>query len=122
LRKLRNKSKNISINYDWEIANEAAELSQGCLLGIGDSDFRKTQYRGNGMPKLRKRIDKWSYSRQRAFITLKRAELGYQTLPINEHGTSRRYYRCGSKMVKRKWLPTGESYVLCWDCGLKKRF
>jgi transposase len=120
LRKLRNKSKNIAINYDWQIANEVAELSQGCLLGIGDSDFRKTQFRGNGMPKLRKRIGKWSYLRQRAFITLKRAELGYQTLPINEYGTSQQCYKCGSKMVKRKWLPTGKSYILCWDCGLKK--
>jgi transposase len=120
LRKLRNKSKNIAINYDWQIANKVAELSQGCLLGIGDSDFRKTQFRGNGMPKLRKRIGKWSYSRQRGFITLKRAELGYQTPPINEHGTSQQCYRCGSKIVKRKWLPTGESYILCWDCGLKK--
>jgi transposase len=27
LRKLRNKSKNISINYDWQIANEIAEFS-----------------------------------------------------------------------------------------------
>jgi transposase len=87
---------------------------------LESADFRKTQYRGNGMPKLRKRIGKWSYSRQRAFITLKRAELGYRTLPINEHGTSQQCYRCGSKMVRRKWLPTGESYILCWNCGLKK--
>jgi transposase len=120
LRKLRNKSKNISINYDWQIANEVAELSQGYMLGIGGSDFRKTQFRGNGMPKLRKRIGKWSYSRQRSFITLKRAELGYPTLPINEYGTSQQCYKCGSKMVKRKWLPSGESYILCYDCGLKK--
>jgi transposase len=120
LRKLQNKSKNIAINYDWEIANQVARISEGCVLGIGDTKFRQTQFRGNGMPKLRKRIARWSYSRQRAFITLKRAELGYPTLPINEYGTSEQCYRCGSKMVKRKWLPGGESYILCWDCGLKK--
>jgi predicted RNA-binding Zn-ribbon protein involved in translation (DUF1610 family) len=58
------------------------------------------------MPKLRKRIGKWSYLRRR--------------LPINEHGTLQQCYRCGSKLIKRKWLPRGESYVLCLDCGLKK--
>jgi transposase len=120
LRKLRNKSKNIAINYDWQIANKVARISQGCMIGIGDTKFRQTQYRGNGMPKLRKRIGKWSYSIRRGFITLKRAELGYSTPPINEHGTSQQCYRCGSKMVKRKWLPGGKSYILCFDCGLKK--
>lgn len=120
LRSLRNKRQNISENYDWEIANRVADISQGYLLGVGDPDFRQTQYRGNGMPKLRKRIGKWSYSRQRSFIQLKRAEIGYPTIPIDERGTSKECYLCGSKFVKRKWLPSGESYILCYDCGLKK--
>ncbi|GAH82624.1 unnamed protein product, partial [marine sediment metagenome] len=64
LRELRHKRLNLSINYDWQIANQIAWISQGALLGIGDTDFRQTQYRGNEMPKIRKRIGKWSYGRQ----------------------------------------------------------
>ena len=119
LRKLRNKRLNISTYYDWQIANEITQLTKGSLLGISDTKFRQTQYRGNEMAKLRKLICKWSYSRQRAFITLKRAELGYQTLLVNEWG-SNRCHKCGSKMVQRKWLSSGESYILCHSCGLKK--
>jgi transposase len=76
-------------------------------------------YRGNGMPKLRKRIGKWSYARQRQFIALRRAERGYDTLLVSERG-SNDCYQCGSHLVSRKWLPSGESYILCHSCGLKK--
>jgi len=120
LRQLRHKRLDVSINYDWQIANKIAEISQGALLGIGDTDFRQTQYRGNEMPKLRKRIGKWSYARQRSFITLKRAENGDKTVLKNEYGSSIECCECHSKMTKRKWLPNGSSYILCWNCGNKK--
>lgn len=119
LRELRHKRLNLSINYDWQIANQIAWISQGALLGIGDTDFRQTQYRGNEMPKLRKKIGKWSYGRQRSFITLKRAELGDTTVLKDERRTSIECHECGSMMTRRKWLPNGESYILCWSCGAK---
>ena len=119
LRQLRHKRLNLSINYDWQIANQIAWITQGALLGIGDTDFGQTQYRGNEMPKLRKRIGKWSYGRQRTFITLKRAELGDTTVLKNERKTSIKCHKCGSMMTRRKWLPNGESYSLCWTCGAK---
>jgi len=120
LRKLRNKRKNIAINYDWEIANEVAELSDGYAIAIGSNNFRKGQYKGNRMRRLRKRIGKWSYGRQRSAIELKRKERGYSTTEIDEYGTSRKCHRCGSKLLRREWLPEGNSYVICWDCGLKQ--
>ena len=120
LRQLRHKRENIAIHFDWQIATEIAEKSKGALLAIGDTDFRKTQYRGNEMPKLRKRIGKWSYARQRVFITLKRAENGDETVLKNERGTSIGCCECHSKMTRRKWLSNGTSYILCWFCGNKK--
>jgi putative transposase len=41
------------------------------------------------MPTLRKRIGKWSYSRQREIVALKLAELGNITLFDDEYNTSR---------------------------------
>ena len=120
LRQLRHKRENIAINFDWEMANEIAEVTEGALLAIGDTNFRQSQYRCNEMPKLRKRIGKWSYSRQRSFISLKRQEHGDETVMVNERGTSIECSECHSKMTKRKWLSNGSSYVLCWLCGNKK--
>ena len=60
--------KNIAANYDWEVANEVAAITEGYLIGIGSIDFRKGQYKGNRMGKLRKRIGKWSYGRLRCGI------------------------------------------------------
>ena len=120
LRQLRHKRENIAIQFDWLIANEIAKATEGALLAIGDTDFRKSQYRGNEMPKLRKRIGKWSYARQRKFIALKRAENGDETVLKNERGTSIECCECHSKMTRRKWLSNGTSYILCWFCGNKK--
>ncbi len=85
---------------------------------IGNTPFRQTQFRGNGLPKLRKRIGKWSYSRQRKFITLKRAELGYPTLFDEEKNTSKRCHICGSMLTTRKW-EDGYSWILCHSCEAK---
>jgi len=119
LKQLRSKRFNVAKEYDWQIANQIAEISEGFLIGIGDTDFRQMMYCGNGMPKLRKRIGKWAYARQRRFIALRRAERGYNTLFVSERG-SNDCYRCGAHLVSRKWLPSGESYILCHCCGLKK--
>jgi transposase len=94
-------------------------MSNGVLIGISDTNFRQMQYRGNGMPTLRKRIGKWSYARQRQYIALRRAENGYDTLLVSERG-SNDCHACGSHFVERKWLPSGESYIVCHSCGLKK--
>lgn len=118
LKQLRNKRFNVAKEYDWQIANQIAELSEGFLIGIGKTNFRQMMYRGNGMPTLRKRIGKWSYARQRQFIALRRAERGYDTLLVSERG-SNDCHQCGSHLVSRKWLPSGESYILCHSCGLK---
>jgi putative transposase len=106
LREIRNKRSNVSVYHDWCLANETAEFSEGSKICIGNTSFRQTQYRGNGMPVLRKRIGKWSYSRQRKMIALKRAERGYPTLFDEERNTS------------RKWID-GYSYILCHSCGSK---
>jgi putative transposase len=58
------------------------------------------------MPKLRNRIGKWSYSRQRKMVAQKRAELGNITLFDDEYNTS------------RKWID-GYSYILRHSCGSK---
>ena len=118
LKRLRSRRFNVANEYDWQMANNVAKLSDGVLIGIGDTNFRQTQYRGNGMSTLRKRIGKWSYARQRQYIMLRRAEKGYDTLLVSERG-SNDCHVCGSHLVDRKWLPSGNSYLLCHSCGLK---
>ncbi len=118
LRELRNKRANVSIYHDWCLANETAEFTDGSIIAIGNTQFRQTQFTGNGMPALRKRIGKWSYSRQRKFIALKRAELGYPTLFDDEFNTSRQCHICGSMLTTRKWVD-GYSYILCYSCREK---
>ncbi len=119
LRELRNKRANVAIYGDWILANETAEFTKGSLIAIGNTSFRQTQFRGNGMPKLRKRIGKWSYGRQREFIALKRAELGYATKLREERNTSRECHFCGSLLTTRKWSDDS-SYILCHCCGSKE--
>ncbi len=85
---------------------------------VGNTQFRQTQFRGNGMPKLRKRIGKWSYSRQRKFIALKRAERGYPTLFDEEYNASKPCHICGSRLTTRKW-DNGYSWICCHSCGAK---
>ncbi|HEY9245433.1 MAG TPA: zinc ribbon domain-containing protein [Candidatus Methanoperedens sp.] len=119
LRELRNKRANAATYHDWILANEVAEFTEGSLIAIGDTNFGQTQFRGNGMPALRKRICKWSYSRQRKFIALKRAERGYPTLMEDEYNTSRKCRHCHSLFTTRKWID-GYSYILCHSCGVKE--
>lgn len=118
LRELRNKRSNVSVYHDWCLANETAEFTEGSMICIGNTSFRQTQYRGNRMPALRKRIGKWSYSRQRKMIALKRAERGYPTLFDEERNTSKKCHVCGSMLTSRKWID-GYSYILCHSCGSK---
>ncbi len=118
LRELRNKRGNVSQYCDWILANKTAKFTEGSLLMVGNTSFRQTQFRGNGMPKLRKRIGEWSYSRQRKNIALKRAERGYPTLSDDEKNTSKRCSICGSMVTTRKW-DHGYSWILCHSCGAK---
>ncbi len=118
LREMRNKRGNVSLYCDWILANDTAEFTEGSLIMIGNTPFRQTQFRGNRMPTLRKRIGKWSYSRQRKFIALKRAELGYPTLFDEEKNTSKRCHICESMLTTRKW-EDGYSWILCHSCGAK---
>ena len=67
---------------------------------------------------MRKRVGKWSYSRQRSLIVLKRAEMGYQTRMVDERYTSKTCHICGSLLTERKWVD-GNSYILCHGCDSK---
>ncbi len=76
LKQLRNKRYNVYVYHDWLLANRVAEYTDGYDIAIGNTRFKQTQERDNGVPTLRKRIGKWSYGRQRVFIAHKRAERG----------------------------------------------
>jgi putative transposase len=118
LRQLRSKRADVSLNHDRHLATQVAEFTKGCYIAIGNTRFGQTQYHGNGMKKMRKRIGKWSYSRQRTLIVLKRAELGYPTMQVDERYTSKTCYCCGSRWTVRKWVYS-TSYILCHSCGAK---
>ena len=71
LKDLRHKRSNVAVYYDWCLAKQVATYTEGYHIAIGNARFRQTQYSGNGIPKLRKRIGKWSYGRQREYIALR---------------------------------------------------
>jgi putative transposase len=119
LRQMRGKRENVSIYHDWCLARKVADFTEGSYVAIGNSKFRQGMFRGNEMPTLRKRIGKWSYGRQRKFISLKRSEMGYRTELRDEYGTSRECCKCHSKLTTRKY-EEGYSYILCHSCGMKK--
>jgi putative transposase len=118
LREMRNKRGNVAVYGDWCLANETADFTEKSLMAIGNTRFRQTQLRGNGMPRLRKRIGKWPYNRQRKMIAQKRAERGYPTLIVDEYNTSRKCHICSSMLTIRKW-ENGYSWILCHSCGAK---
>ncbi|MDI6896141.1 transposase [Methanocella conradii] len=118
LKQLRGKRNNVSVYHDWLLANKVAEYTDGYTIAIGNTKFRQAQYRGNGMPALRKRIGKWSYGRQRMFIALKRAERGLTTRLLDERNTSNTCHCCGSRLVARKYLD-GSSWLQCHSCESK---
>jgi hypothetical protein len=118
LGQLRNKRSNVSVYHDWLLANKVAEYTDGYGIAIGNTKFRQTQYRGNGMPLLRKRIGKWSYGRQRMFIAFKRAERGLSTKLLDERNTSNTCHCCGSRLVTRKFYE-GASWIQCYSCESK---
>ena len=118
LRQMRGKREDISTYHDWCLAGKVAEFTEGSYLAIGNSKFRKGQFRGNQMPGLRKRIGKWSYGRQRKMISLKRSEMGYGTELRDEYGTSRECHICHSKLTRRIW-GDGFSYIICHSCDTK---
>ena len=64
-------------------------------------------------------MNQYPYDRQRKFIFLKRAEIGYRTELRDEYGTSRECCKCHSKLTIRKY-EEGFSYILCHSCGIKK--
>ncbi len=119
LRQMRGKRENVSTYHDWCLARKVADFTEGSYVAVGNSKFGQSMFRGNQMPRLRKRIGKWTYSRQRKFIALKRAERGYLTELIDEYGTSRECCLCHSKLTTRKY-EEGFSYLLCHSCGMKK--
>jgi len=119
LRQMRGKRENVSIYHDWCLARKVADFTEGSYVAIGNSNFRQSQYRGNRMVGLRKRVGKWSYSRQRKMISLKRSEMGYRTELRDEYGTSRECCLCHSKLTRRVWNDEF-SYLLCHSCGNKK--
>ncbi len=118
LRSLRGKRGNVSVYHDWLLARKVADYTDGYMIAIGNTRFRQTQFRGNGMPGLRKRVGKWSYGRQRIFIALKRAEKGLPTLLVDEKNTSNTCHCCDSRLVQRKYHD-GESWIFCHSCGAK---
>jgi transposase len=115
---LRDRRNNVSVYHDWLLANKVAEYTDGYDIAIGNTRFRQTQFRGNGMPILRKRVGKWSYSRQGTFIALKRAERGLSTKLLDERNTSDTCHCCGSRLVTRRYLG-GASWIQCHSCESK---
>lgn len=115
LRGLKHKRANVARHYDWLLANRVASNSQGSVVAIGRTDYKRRMFKGDGNRQLRKRVHRWAYARVTKFITLKCAEQGIQTMTIEEAWTSRTCHRCNSTNTKR---PVQEKFI-CKTCGLE---
>lgn len=115
LQELRHKRANVAQCHDWLLANRIASNSDGCIVAIGRTDYKRRMFKGDMNKQLRKRVHRWAYARIISMAGLKCAERGIRVVEVNERWTSRTCNRCGSTNTKR---PTQEQFI-CKACGLE---
>ncbi len=116
LKKLRNKRKNITEDYDRKLAKEfARSVPDSTIVFFGNpTNIRYSKYRGNGDKVGRKLLQHWSFSRIIDQCILKLKETGKVGERTNEWNSSMLHYKCG-KQVER---PYGNSFqrIKCSMC------
>jgi len=109
LKKLRDKRRQVAEQFDRLLAKEFASLTIGYFAFIGDPAYiRQHNFRGNGKPGQRKRLQGWSFSRQANYIIHEKAKQGDRAVTINEWWTSSRCCMCGARVDRPK-----QSRVVC---------
>ena len=115
LKRIRHKRLHVSEYYDRLAAKRVAATSQNCLVAVGyPKGIKHKNYRGNGKPKLRRALARWSYGRAIRYIQEECAEQGIRTEAPDELWSSRTCHRCGSRHTER----LTQSLFHCWNCEL----
>jgi IS605 OrfB family transposase len=116
LRKFRTYRSNFVEDYMRKSAKIFAGHCVGCKVFIGHPKYIKFRYfKGNGNKRHRKRLGRWSYGKQIAYIQQACEWNGVETKPVNESYTSKLCSNCGSKNTERPYRNT-YSLIHCNDC------
>ena len=90
-------------------------MSLNCLVAVGyPKSMKHKNFRGNGKPKLRRALTRWSYGRAIRYIQEECAEQGLRVEVPDERWSSRTCHRCGSRHTER----LTQSLFHCWNCEL----
>jgi len=115
LKQIRNKRRRVAEYFDRLTAKRIAEISSGCVVGIGyPKGIKHENYLGNGKPRLRRLMARWTYGRIIRYTIEECAEQGIKAVALDERWSSATCHRCGSRNTERPTQPV----VYCYDCGL----
>jgi len=115
LKRIRHKRLHVSEQYDRLAAKQVAATSQNALVVVGyPKEIKYKNFKGNGKPRLRKVLARWTYGRQIRYIQEECAKLGIPSEAPDERWSSRTCHRCGSRNTER----VTQSIFHCWNCEL----
>jgi len=115
LKRIRHKRLHIGEYYDRLAAKQVAPSSQNSFVVIGyPKGIKYENPKGNGKPRLRKKLASWTYRRMIQYIQQECTKLGIPTEAPDERWSSRTCHRCGSRHGER----LTQSVFHCWNCEL----
>jgi len=115
LNRLRHKRLHVSEQYDRLAAKQVAASSQNCLVVVGyPKGIKYKNPTGNGKPRQRKALARWTYGRMVRFIQEECTKLGIPSEAPEELWSSRTCHGCGSRHTER----VTQSVFHCWNCEL----
>ncbi|MCK4669846.1 MAG: transposase [Nanoarchaeota archaeon] len=118
LKHIRQKRANFIEDSERKLAEQIANVSSNCLIGIGyPKRLKYGAYKGNNKRKLRQKLQKWAYSRIINYITQSSEEKGIDAIKVNEFGTSKTCSKCGSTNTIRPYQ-NNWSLFKCMDCNI----
>lgn len=115
LKRLRHKRLHVGEQYDRLAAKQVAADSRDCIVVVGyPKGIKYRNPKGNGKPRLRKALARWTYGRQIRYIKEECTKLGIPSEASDERWSSQTCHRCGSRNTER----VTQSVFHCWNCEL----
>jgi transposase len=115
LKRTRHKRLHVSEYYDRLAAKQVATTSKNCLVVVGyPKGIKYMNPKGNGNPRQRKMLARWTYGRMVRYIQEECTKQGICSETPDELWSSRTCHRCGSRHTER----ISQSIFHCWNCEL----
>jgi len=113
LKKLRNKRRNLALDFRRKLAAEVAKHFSNAVVFIGlPKNVRNEHYKGSGNRRLRKRVNHWAFREFAEILRIKLMENGNLAIIINEWMSTKRCSECGSKNTE-----VNDRRFKCLNCG-----